>query len=155
MIDKFDGRFRFLSNFFPCEIENQGIKYPSNENFYVAMKINDAQLINGTQLTVNDAREYVASIKNPGEVKRFGRIIKVRKDWEDVRLKVMEYGVRQKFTKHKNLGDLLLSTGNEELIEGNWWHDNFFGSCTCDKCGNVGSNHLGKILMKVRDEIRS
>ena len=47
MINKFEGRYRFLSNFYPCEIEHQGIKYPSVENFYVAMKVNDQQLING------------------------------------------------------------------------------------------------------------
>lgn len=149
MIDKFEGRFRFLSNFYPCEIEFQGITYPSNENYYVAMKINDMQLINGQMLTVNDARELVASIESPGKVKRFGRSIKVRKDWDDVKLKVMEYGVRQKFTKHKNLSDLLISTGDEQLIEGNWWGDIFWGVCD-----GKGENNLGKILMKVRDEIR-
>jgi predicted NAD-dependent protein-ADP-ribosyltransferase YbiA (DUF1768 family) len=51
MINKFEGRYRFLSNFYPCEIEHQGIKYPSVENFYVAMKVNDQQLINGKYYT--------------------------------------------------------------------------------------------------------
>lgn len=149
MIDKFDGRFRFLSNFWPCKIEHQGITYPSNENYYVAMKINDIQLINGKMITVDDAREYVATIKDPGVVKRFGRSIKVRKDWDDIKLKVMEYGVRQKFKKNEELKELLLSTGDQELIEGNWWGDIYWGVCK-----GVGENHLGKILMKVRDEIR-
>jgi hypothetical protein len=39
------------------------------------------------------------------------------------------------------------------LIEGNWWHDNFYGSCTCNKCVNKGENNLGKILMKIREEL--
>jgi len=153
MIDKFDGRFRFLSNFYPCEIEYQGITYPSNENYYVAMKINDMQLINGRMITINDAREYVATIKDPGVVKRFGRSIKVRKDWDDIKLKIMEYGVRQKF-KNQELKEMLLSTGDQELVEGNYWHDIYWGKCICNKCGG-GQNNLGKILMSVRDDIRN
>ena len=31
MIDRFDGRYGFLSNFYPCKIEFQGIKYNSVE----------------------------------------------------------------------------------------------------------------------------
>lgn len=155
MIDKFEGRFRFLSNFYPCEIEYQGIKYPSNEHYYVALKINDTQFFKGKgMLGIHDAREYIATISTPGEVKRAGRALSVRKDWDDVKLKVMEYGVRQKFKKNIELKELLLSTGDQELVEGNYWHDICWGKCSCAKCGNKGENNLGKILMKVRDEIR-
>ncbi len=155
MINKFDGRYRFLSNFYPSEIEYQGIKYPTNEHYYVAMKINDPQFFKGIgNLNVNEAREYISTIQTAGQVKRVGRTLSVRKDWDSVKLKVMEYGVRQKFTKHPELKEMLLSTENQELVEGNTWHDNFFGSCECDKCGDKGLNHLGKILMMVRDSIK-
>ena len=50
---------------------------------------------------------------------------------------------------------MLLATGGEELIEGNWWHDNFFGVCTCGPCDGKGKNNLGKILMRVREESKS
>lgn len=155
MINKFDGRYRFLSNFYPSEIEYQGITYPTNEHYYVAMKINDPQFFKGIgNLSVNDAREYIAKIETAGQVKRVGRALSVRKDWDSVKLKVMEYGVRQKFTKHSNLKEMLLSTDNQELVEGNTWHDVIWGKCECDKCGGKGENNLGKILMMVRDEIR-
>lgn len=154
MINKFEGRFRFLSNFHPCEIEHQGIKYPSVEHYYVAMKINDMQIINGRTYTPADVREMISKMDSPGAVKRLGRTFKLRSDWDDIKLKVMEYGVRQKFTKHENLKQMLLDTGDQELVEGNWWHDNVFGSCSCPKCGDKGQNNLGKILMKVRNEIR-
>lgn len=155
MINKFDGRYRFLSNFYPSEIEYQGIKYPTNEHYYVAMKINDPQFFKGIgNLNVNEAREYISTIETAGQVKRVGRLLSVRKDWDSVKIKVMEYGVRQKFTKHSNLKEMLLSTDSQELVEGNTWHDNFFGSCECDKCGDKGLNHLGKILMMVRDSIK-
>jgi ribA/ribD-fused uncharacterized protein len=154
MISKFEGRYRFLSNFYPAKIEHQGIEYPSVEHYYVAMKVNDQQFINGKYYTPGDFREMIASISDPGQVKRIGRMVKLRKDWEIQRLKVMNWGVYQKFKNHEDLRQMLLDTGDQELVEGNWWHDNFFGSCICTKCGNKGENHLGKILMKVRSELR-
>ena len=152
MIDKFEGRYRFLSNFYPCKIEHQGITYPSVENFYVAMKVNDQQLINGIYYTPGDFREMIARITNPAEVKKLGSKVKLRTGWDEKKLEVMNWAVRQKF-KDETLAELLLSTGDQELIEGTWWHDKFWGICICTKCANKGENHLGKILMTVREEI--
>ena len=153
MIDKFEGRYRFLSNFYPCKIEHQGITYPSVENFYVAMKVNDQQLINGKYYTPGDFREMIARISNPAEVKKLGSKIKLRTGWDEKKLEVMNWGVRQKF-KDETLSEMLLSTGDQELIEGTWWHDKFWGICICTKCANKGENHLGKILMEVREELK-
>jgi len=152
MIDKFEGRYRFLSNFYPCKIEHQGIKYPSVENFYVAMKVNDQQLINGIYYTPGDFREMIARITNPAEVKKLGSKVKLRTGWDEKKLEVMNWAVRQKF-KDETLSEMLLSTGDQELIEGTWWHDKFWGICICTKCANKGDNNLGKILMTVREEI--
>ena len=154
MIDKFEGRWRFLSNFYPCKIEHQGITYPSVENFYVAMKVNDQQLINGTYFTPGDFREMIARITNPAEVKKIGSKVKLRTGWDEKKLEVMNWGVREKF-KNEELAQLLIDTDGHELIEGNWLHDNFYGSCSCSKCGNKGNNNLGKLLMTIRDEIRT
>lgn len=148
MIDKFEGRYHFLSNFYPCKVEHQGITYNSVEHFYVAMKSNDEQLIDGKYYTNGDLREFVATIPTATEVKRFGRKLKLRKDWETKKMEVMNYGVREKF-KNELLKTQLLETGNEELIEGNWWNDVFWGFCN-----GKGENHLGKILMEVRRELK-
>lgn len=148
MILKFEGRFRFLSNFYPCEIEHQGIKYPSVEHFYVAMKVTDEQLINGKYYTPVDFREMIAKIKEPAIVKKIGSKVKIRKDWEEKKIEFMNWAVREKFKKVE-LKQLLLDTGNMELIEGNSWNDTFWGVCN-----GKGHNHLGKILMTVRDELR-
>lgn len=44
-------------------------------------------------------------------------------------------------------------TGDQELVEGNHWHDNIWGNCVCDRCVNiVGQNWLGQILMQVRKD---
>jgi len=152
-INKFEGRWNFLSNFYPCEIEYQGIKYPSVEHFYVAQKCKNDQMINGIYYTPADFKEMIARTSSPGHVKKIGQKMKIRSDWDEKKLDFMNWGIREKFKKEE-LKDLLLSTDNLLLIEGNFWHDNFWGSCYCDKCGNRGKNHLGKILMKVRDELR-
>lgn len=154
MIDKFEGRYSFLSNFYHCEIYYQGIVYPSVEHYYVALKCNNDQMIDGVYYTRGDFRELISKIKTAGKAKKMGRTLSLRKDWEDVKLKVMEYGLRQKYN-HPELKEQLLSTGDNELVEGNWWHDNVFGSCTCARCGNKGANHLGRLLMTIREEIKA
>ncbi len=154
MINKFEGRWGFLSNFYPCEIEHKGIKYRSVEAYYVALKITEMQFIDGSYYTASDLREIISKIPSPGEVKKLGRKLKVRTDWDDKKLEFMKWGVKEKF-KNEKLADLLLSTDDNELIEGNWWHDNFWGSCSCLKCNGSGENHLGKILMNIREEIRN
>lgn len=81
-----------------------------------------------------------------GQAKRRGYRVKLRDDWELVKLGIMEDLVRQKFNE-KTLGDMLLATGDAELVEGNDWGDKFWGVCDGE-----GQNMLGKILMKVRSE---
>jgi predicted NAD-dependent protein-ADP-ribosyltransferase YbiA (DUF1768 family) len=66
-----------------------------------------------------------------------------------VRVTVMKAVVRMKFLQNPELLKQLKETGDEELIEGNTWHDNFWGICYCGKC-KKGLNTLGKILMEVR-----
>lgn len=153
MINTFQGRWYFLSNFFPCQIEHKGIKYPSVEHYYVAMKVTEIQLINGQYYTAADFREMISKVKLPADVKKIGQRVKVRTDWDVKKLDFMNWGIREKF-KDEKLSELLTSTLDLEIIENNYWHDNFWGSCTCSKCGNKGQNHLGKILMQVRQELR-
>ena len=150
-INSFRGRFGFLSNFYPCKIEHRGITYPSVEHYYVALKVNTLQFIDGQYYTAPDFRELVAKIIDAGDVKKLGRRIKVRSDWDEKKLQFMEWGVREKF-KDPKLSEMLIQTDNLELIEGNFWHDIFWGCCSCPKC-NGGENNLGKILMKVREEL--
>ena len=152
MIDKFEGRWRFLSNFYPCVIEHQGIKYNSVESFYVAMKVNDQQLINGKYYTPGDFKEMIALIKNPAEVKKIGSKVKLRTGWDEKKFGFMEWAVREKF-KDESLKQMLLTTENKEIVEGNYWHDNFYGQCSCDKCSGKGKNKLGNLLMQIRSEL--
>lgn len=153
MIDKFEGRWRFLSNFYPCRIEHKGIVYPSVEHYYVAMKVTEMQLLDGRYYTAADFREMIARIPNPADVKKIGQRIKVRKDWDEKKLELMNWAVKEKF-KDETLAEMMMLTDGYDLAEGNYWHDNFWGVCVCQKCKNSGQNNLGKILMKVREEIK-
>ena len=143
MIDCFDGKWAFLSNFYWNEIEHEGIVYPTNEHFFQAMKTLD-----------NNERRQIANCLTPGQAKRMGRRVALRSDWESVKEDVMLLGLCLKFADEQ-LADWLLETGDEELVEGTTWHDNEWGNCSCSKCINIeGKNKLGKLLMRVRDMIK-
>jgi ribA/ribD-fused uncharacterized protein len=103
----------------------------------------------------------VAKMK-PGAAKRAGgpngyypMSKREQKIWQSKSRDVMKKLVRRKFFDHDNLADWLLSTGDAIITEGNWWHDQIWGSCTCkEHFYRRGKNWLGKILMEVRDELR-
>ncbi len=137
-IAEFQGPYRFLSNFWPAEIEFEGVKYPTVEHAYQSAKT----------LDMNE-RHRIAALPTPAEAKAAGRALKLRDDWERVKFDVMEQCVRQKFTKHDDLRRQLLDTGNAALEEGNTWGDRVWGVYQ-----GQGENRLGKILMKVREELR-
>jgi ribA/ribD-fused uncharacterized protein len=146
-IEQFRGKYYFLSNFYESKIEFQGITYPTVEHFYVAMKSNSDQMLNGKYYTSADFREMISKIKEPGVVKKIGQKIKVRKDWSEKKIEIMNFAIREKF-KDENLAELLKLTGDAKIVEVNLWKDTFWGVFN-----GKGENHLGKILMKVRDEI--
>lgn len=135
MIGRFRGRYKFLSNFYPCSVEYDGSVYPSLENAYQAAKTKDPEL-----------RKQFLTI-SASEAKKLGRRLTLEQDWEKRKEAVMLILLRRKF-KNLHLASLLLETGDQELIEGNTWDDTFWGVC-----GGVGENRLGQLLMLVRTEV--
>jgi ribA/ribD-fused uncharacterized protein len=104
--------------------------------------------------TLNKKERKSFSNLNPSEAKRKGRRIELREDWEEVKDEIMFAICLSKFKQNSDLKQKLLNTNDEYLEEGNWWHDNYWGNCYCDKCQNItGQNKLGEILMKVRDKL--
>jgi len=143
-ITDFRGEHDFLSNFYPSPIEMDGAEYPTIEHAFQAAKTQDFA-----------RRRAIRDADSPSKAKQMGRRIKRREDWFDVSLSIMESLIRQKFTRYPDLHQKLLNTGSTSLIEGNNWGDKFYGA-VWDTHQNqwIGENHLGKILMKVRDELR-
>jgi ribA/ribD-fused uncharacterized protein len=150
-INRFVGDYSFLSNFYACKILHNRIEYSSVENFYVAMKSNSNQIIDNITYTDLEFKKYISNIESPSKVKKIGKNIVIRFDWDSIKDNIMYYGLTQKF-KDDELMDKLISTKDSKLIEGNLWHDNYWGSCFCEKCGYKGKNKLGKLLMIIRDK---
>jgi ribA/ribD-fused uncharacterized protein len=143
-ITDFRGEYAFLSNFYAAPVEMDGAEYPTIEHAFQAAKTMDYA-----------KRRTIRDTETPSAAKRMGRRIKRREDWFDVSLEIMKALVSQKFTCYPELGEKLLATGETELIEGNNWNDRFYGA-VYDTTKNewVGENHLGRILMEVRAELR-
>lgn len=142
-INSFSGEFEFLSNFYPSPIVVAGEFFPTVEHCYQAFKAEHKE---------DFIRIQTAAA--PGLAKRMGRNIEMRPDWENIKVDVMRSALEKKF-EIPELREKLLATGNEPLIEGNWWHDNTWGDCKCDKCAvKLGHNLLGKLLMDLRTRIR-
>lgn len=142
MITEFRGKTRWLSNFHECSIEYMGLTFRNTEAAYQAAKTDDLELRASFQsLNGKDSKHKGALITAASG--------KLRKDWFDVNLPIMADLQLIKF-KWPELKVKLLATDDEELIEGNNWHDNFWGQCNCGTCHLFGENHLGKILMRTR-----
>lgn len=139
-INEFSGEYRFLSNFWEAPVTYGGVTYGSNEAAFQAQKCIEAEKrLAFTELT-------------PSKAKSLGRRVLLRSDWEDVKIGLMEEIVRAKFTQTPDLGEKLLQTGYRQLVEGNTWNDTFWGVSLKSL---KGQNHLGKILMQIREELRS
>lgn len=146
----FDGSYRFLSNFYPIAVslydQMGACTYRSVEHAFQAAKCFDA---------AHRARIYDTA--KPGDAKWLGSAkgfrkynIKLRPEWDEIKQDVMIGLLRQKF-KNEPLRRMLLATGERELIEGNTWHDTYWG---VNSFTGEGENHLGKLLMRVRAELR-
>lgn len=143
-ITAFTGEYRFLSNFYPATLYYDGLDYPGVEWAYQAAKT-DSQM----------HREFIRDAKTPGQAKRLGQAVKIRPGFytDGTALEVMEALVTQKFVQHKDLRELLLRTGDRQLVEGNLHGDKIWGMVK-ERGEWVGDNHLGIILMLVRQRIR-
>lgn len=144
MINCFDNEYAFLSNFYSSPFSVDGIKYPTVEHYFQAQKTLD-----------QNERRAIAAESTPDRAKRAGRHVHLRSDWEAVKDSVMLDGLQRKFADPK-LAKMLLATDGQELVEGTTWHDNEWGNCYCSRCRNIqGKNKLGKLLMKVREDLKS
>jgi len=143
-IDDFQGDYAFLSNFAPAPVRLNGVQYPTVEHAYQAAKTLELA-----------EREKIRGASTPGLARKMGRKVAKRPDWPDLKVDLMRDLVRQKFEGQRDLKKSLLATGDAELVEGNTWHDNFWGNCRCARCASTpGQNWLGRILMDVRRHLQ-
>lgn len=136
MINNFRGKYYFLSNFYEAPVTWNGLTYLNNEAAFQSAK------------TFSD-RECFTNL-DPSSAKRLGRRVQLRDDWEDVKNDIMYEICKAKFSQNIELKKKLLATGDKHLEEGNTWGDKIWGTVN-----GVGENRLGKILMKIREELRN
>jgi ribA/ribD-fused uncharacterized protein len=141
-ITSFTGDYRFLSNFFPSPVPYDGQMWRTAEHAYQAMKANDWEY-----------RAEIRLLVTPGEAKRRGQTIPLRPGWDGLKKIIMLEIVLAKFRRAHAFARKLAATGDAHLVEGNTWHDNFWGDCRCGRnleCSLPGQNALGTILEAVR-----
>ena len=133
-----------FSNFSPHGIQMRGTYWPTVEHYYQAQKFVgsvDAVIIP----VIHDA-------ETPEAAAALGRCPsrQLRRDWEMVKTQVMAEAVLKKFLTHGDIQEILLKTGHQTLVENS--PTDYFWGCGAQK---TGQNHLGKILMAVRRQIRA
>ena len=128
----------FLSNFYPHPFVFQGREYPTAEHAFQAAKCVDAA-----------EAERVRQAATPSAAKQVGRRVQLRQGWNDIRVDVMREVLEAKFAD-PDLRARLVATGTDELVEENTWNDRFWG-----RSRGVGKNVLGRLLMDLRDSLRS
>jgi ribA/ribD-fused uncharacterized protein len=134
-INDFSGENKFLSNFYLHPLAYDGLIYPAVENAFQAQKTMDADI----RLTFRGMK--------PERAKQRGRQLDLRPDWEFLKDDLMLELLQIKF-RDGELARKLLATGNANLVEGNWWGDEYWG-----RCNGKGLNKLGVLLMQVRSAL--
>ena len=140
MIEQFQKEYRWLSNFAPVLIVLDSIEYSSVEHAYMSAKSNSKSWKIFCSNSHNSA----------GIVKRASRNIILITGWETKKLDVMQNCLKQKFTQEP-YKTKLLKTENQFIQEGNYWGDKFWGVCLKTE---KGKNHLGRMIMKIRDQLK-
>ena len=135
VINSFDGEYDFLSNFYECPILWKGNLYRNSESIYQSYKTLDNVPFDFTKTTGSQA-------------KKISKKLNVRPDWNKIKFDLMYEICQEKFNQNTDIAQKLMNTGDAILIEGNYWGDTYWG-----KGNGVGQNNLGKILMKIREEL--
>ena len=138
VINRFEGPYDWLSNFYERPFELDGRTWPTVEHYFQAMKTMDRR-----------QQEWIRESPDPSTAKRRGRKATLRGGWARYRHEVMFRALEAKFRQHPDLQERLLATRNAYLEEGNNWGDAYWGTVEA-----VGFNYLGFLLMEVRTRLQ-
>jgi hypothetical protein len=127
---------------YPVTIKVKGRTYSSVEHAFQAQKCNDPEWLNYCENPDNDGKK----------IKVKSRTVDLRPNWDSVKLLVMEHCLRLKFNQEP-FKEALKLTGNQNIQEGNHWKDVFWG-VDLKQNPNIGENHLGRLIMKIREELK-
>ena len=148
----FYGRDAFLSNFYPSNFTMDAKKFYTVEQYYQYKKACAA----GDQ----DTADLIMKTMDPSEHHRMARKFGTDVWNNQTAVEIMEEGVAAKFTQNPELKALLLDTGTKQITECNkyetFWANGLSLHDQNSSNRNMwrGKNHLGNILVKVRDDLR-
>jgi hypothetical protein len=148
-ITSFRGQYKFLSNFSFSPFNAPAFGYPKGRVFRWRTVEHYVQAAKSLDSTIED----IAMASTPRRAKALGRKVDTRPDWNMIKNQVMLIALRYKFYPSGLLEAKLLETGDAYLIEGNSWNDRYWGA-TIQENRAIGENHLGLLLMQVREELR-
>ena len=137
VINQFKGEYDFLNNRFGCRFVWQGLQYGSVEAAFQSSKCVDE----------SERKAYAGCSADKAALK--GKELVPYSGWEDDCLDLMESIQRVKFEQNSALMKKLIDTGNRLLINGNNKQETYWG---VDLYSWQGENHLGKIIMNIRDK---
>jgi N-glycosidase YbiA len=132
-----------FSNFSLHKIELADRLWQTVEHYYQAHKFVGTQ---GGELLI----DRIWQAPTPEIAAAIGRSpdLLLRDDWHDRKWEIMYAGVRQKVLSHADVRSALISTGDREIIEDS--PVDYYWGCGQDRSG---ANHLGKILMQIRQDL--
>jgi len=134
----------FMSNYeqlqFPI-IDDNRFEYWNSEGYYMSLRTNSY---------FEKQQIAEASLKGGQSSRNCRRRFTLEQD-KQLRAYYMLEVVRAKFATNTYLAKKLLETGDNEIIEKNYWKDTLFG---VDDKTLKGSNILGKCLMIIRKELK-
>lgn len=132
--------FYIFSNFSSFAIEWKGKLWMTSEHVYHSERFDD-----------EETKEKIRNMRSAHEAFKFAQVNKEkqRSDWNEVKLKVMKEILREKINQHPYVKKKILDSGDRELVEDSW-RDDFWGWGP----NKDGQNHLGKLWMEIRDELK-
>lgn len=135
-----NAKYGEFSNFAPYPIKLKKKIWNTSEHYFQAQKFA------GT-----DQEEKIRKASSPMKAAEMGRNrrVKIRQNWDHIKENVMYDALKAKFTQYEELKSLLLSTNDKILVE-HTENDEYWG----DGGDGSGKNRLGKLLMKLREELQ-
>ena len=127
----------WLSNFAHDPFDLEDDTWPTVEHWFQAQKT----LHRGTRERIRDA-------ESPQQARKFGRQVKLRKDWLDIRVGVMDQALKARYDMLRPAGFKLVLTWGSFLIHRAPW-DSYWG----DGKDGQGKNMLGWLLGWQREHI--
>ena len=133
-----------FTNFYYASVNLQGQTWPTSEHFFQAQKFPTNAALQARIRNARSPRDAFNISREPANDQY--------KDpnWDTRKFQVMLEAVRAKFNQNPALKTALLNTDDAVLVEDAGKNDAIWGAGADYK----GTNHLGRILMHVRDELK-